>query len=375
MKQYERIIELDILRAIALLLVMGRHSGVPYAESKYVLLMLSPFKIWFALGWTGVDFFFVLSGFLVSGLIFREYQRHSTFDYLRFLIRRGLKIYPAFYFFIIFSSIVNILILSYYQNTIGIYYPSFKRLVTEILYVQNYYIGLWGHTWSLAVEEHFYLLLAALSAFLIRFNSRTHIFQSIPYLLFGIILCVSALRIYLTHCTDIPISELYRPSHLRFDSLFFGVLISYWYHFNYKNLKAFIKKHYRMIRAVSILMLVPCMIPQFTNHRYLNSIQLTLLFLSYGSVILLALFWEGKRKVKILNSLKFLATIGRHSYSIYLWHFAVALWLKTITNSNLSYLSYLTIYMIASISIGIFFSILLEQRVLKIRDFYFPSKT
>ena len=48
-------------------------------------------------GWVGVDLFFVLSGFLISGLLFQEYARHRRIDLRRFFLRRGLKIYPAFY--------------------------------------------------------------------------------------------------------------------------------------------------------------------------------------------------------------------------------------------------------------------------------------
>ena len=50
-------------------------------------------------GWTGVDLFFVLSGFLISGLLFSEYKKRHAIDFKRFFIRRGLKIYPAFYTF------------------------------------------------------------------------------------------------------------------------------------------------------------------------------------------------------------------------------------------------------------------------------------
>ena len=63
--------------------------------------VLRPFvQRWVNFGWVGVDLFFVLSGFLVSGLLFQEYQRHGKIRVGRFLIRRGFKIYPSFYVFI-----------------------------------------------------------------------------------------------------------------------------------------------------------------------------------------------------------------------------------------------------------------------------------
>jgi peptidoglycan/LPS O-acetylase OafA/YrhL len=71
---------LDVLRALAVLLVMGRHF--PY------------YALWGRVGWIGVDLFFVLSGFLISGLLFQEYKRTGMIDFWRFMFRRGLKIWP-----------------------------------------------------------------------------------------------------------------------------------------------------------------------------------------------------------------------------------------------------------------------------------------
>jgi peptidoglycan/LPS O-acetylase OafA/YrhL len=56
-------------------------------------------------GWIGVDLFFVLSGFLISGLLFNEYKARSSISFKRFFIRRGLKIYPAFYLFFYFLQV------------------------------------------------------------------------------------------------------------------------------------------------------------------------------------------------------------------------------------------------------------------------------
>src|SRR3990167_6747089 len=86
-----RLVQLDILRGIAVLLVLGRHIPMTQEPVRGFL------GWWMRAGWTGVDLFFVLSGFLVSGLLFQEYKRHGDIRLGRFFIRRGLKIYPAFY--------------------------------------------------------------------------------------------------------------------------------------------------------------------------------------------------------------------------------------------------------------------------------------
>src|SRR6188474_3449733 len=129
-KQNYRLRELDFLRGIAIVLVLMRHQ------------YLSGFTT--TMGWVGVDLFFVLSGFLVSGLLFREYLREGTVHVTRFLIRRGLKIYPAFYVFLLLSV--------WFGVTVRQAQIPPRLLVGEILFLQNYVGRLWPHTWSLAVE-------------------------------------------------------------------------------------------------------------------------------------------------------------------------------------------------------------------------------
>src|SRR6185295_15310789 len=86
---------LDVLRGVAVLLVLFRHFDTPPEELMHPVRAV---VMWLnRVGWIGVDLFFVLSGFLVSGLLFEEYERHGTLRVGRFLVRRGFKIYPGFY--------------------------------------------------------------------------------------------------------------------------------------------------------------------------------------------------------------------------------------------------------------------------------------
>src|ERR1043165_9870931 len=133
----KRSIELDILRALAILLVFGAHiMSLPDNLPRFVR---SFFIVWERCGWAGVDLFFVLSGFLVAGLLFKEFQLHGSIRPLNFLIRRGLKTYPAFYVFILVTLAVRFIRHDYWH----------RPLVHELLFVQNYQSGFWGHTWSL----------------------------------------------------------------------------------------------------------------------------------------------------------------------------------------------------------------------------------
>src|SRR6266511_858077 len=90
-----RVQQLDVLRGVAVVLVLGRHVELPATTVAPAVQAAATF--WYQIGWVAIDLFFVLSGFLISGLLFTEYQKHGTVRIGRFLIRRGFKIYPAFY--------------------------------------------------------------------------------------------------------------------------------------------------------------------------------------------------------------------------------------------------------------------------------------
>src|SRR5580692_5006904 len=98
---HSRLVGLDLLRFIVATIVLSAHAsgfgnaGKIFYETPGLLgkiLALMP-----SAGWEAVDVFFVLSGFLVSGLLFKEAGEHGTISIRRFLIRRGFKIYPAFW--------------------------------------------------------------------------------------------------------------------------------------------------------------------------------------------------------------------------------------------------------------------------------------
>lgn len=141
MPQNIRLRELDFLRGIAIILVLIRHSYI----NRFLVNM----------GWIGVDLFFVLSGYLVSGLLFKEYKRFGEINIKLFLIRRGLKIYPIFYITAIPYIFIKIL-----SNKF-----SLSHLLGDLFFLQNYVSNLgylYPAGWSLAIEEHFYLGIAGI---------------------------------------------------------------------------------------------------------------------------------------------------------------------------------------------------------------------
>ena len=152
-----REIDLDVVRGFAILLAMGWHLNGPRTGIAPVEILLTPGRMF---GWAGVDLFFVLSGFLVGRMIFKEYQRSAGFDYPRFLIRRIFRLWPLLYAFI-----AVMLSLSGKDKLLS--------LLKIALHIQNYpFLGKMKtapHTWSLAVEEQFYVLFA------IALDRKTHV--------------------------------------------------------------------------------------------------------------------------------------------------------------------------------------------------------
>jgi peptidoglycan/LPS O-acetylase OafA/YrhL len=201
---------LDILRCVAVVIVIVYHSG----DSKFFTRV----------GWTGVDLFFVLSGFLISGLLFSEYRERRAIGFKRFFIRRGLKIYPAFYMFLIITGVAAQLVFHAH--------PTLVQYLHEVFFIMNYEEGFWNHTWTLAVEEHFYIFLPVFLFIVMRFSSkRENPFRVIPWAAAAIALFCVASRAVSVYVGVPNFNMAYYASHNRMDALFFGVLIGYLYHF------------------------------------------------------------------------------------------------------------------------------------------------
>lgn len=153
----DRIAGLDGLRALSVIAVVLTHAGVYQWLQVSTLLPLMH-------GSTGVRVFFVLSGFLITRLMLQEHDRHGRVSYARFIMRRALRIFPLY---VLFLSIVTALWFA------GLWKGPGGGLAYAWAYAYNFapvrlYDPVLGHTWSLAVEEHFYVLwpfvLAAFAA-------------------------------------------------------------------------------------------------------------------------------------------------------------------------------------------------------------------
>jgi peptidoglycan/LPS O-acetylase OafA/YrhL len=354
----KRIPVLDFFRAIAIFFVMLLHAGVAASVTR--------------IGWVGVDLFFVLSGFLVSGLLFNEFKITGKIRPLYFLIRRGFKIYPLFYLVLLFH----------------ILYYSFKgislqpgHIVAEIFFFQNYRPGIMGISWSLAIEEHFYILLC-LTIFIAAKKNKIISSMAIPYGCALVCIFCLFLRIYTFQVNgyrSLFVNDF--PTHLRMDALAFGVLLSYWFHFGQNSFVTFFSKNKNWLLASSLCLFVPVFIWERETF-IINTVEYTFLYIGFGLWISLALAFSANKvaaakKSWLIDPYNFMVWVGRYSYAIYLCHFIIgpgaANWIRKNYWENLPDSLYLFIYLASDIAAGVILTKLVERPFLTIREKYFPD--
>lgn len=140
---------LDGLRALAILLVVGSHFFGAFWSS-HVRTALPPMAHFpfFELGWSGVDLFFVLSGYLIGKQLWRERLTTGTVKFKEFILRRGFRIWPLFYFVVTYFALF------------GPVHPT----RWDFLMVTNFarFTGGFDDAWSLATEEQFYIIVPLL---------------------------------------------------------------------------------------------------------------------------------------------------------------------------------------------------------------------
>ena len=355
---------IDCLRGLAVLSVILAHSVIPI-------------PIFFKAGWMGVDLFFVLSGFLISGLLFRDYQQHQSIDVKRFLVRRGFKIYPSFWLFLAVTWGISVL----RQETSTV---PLSAYIHELFFVQNYFSPVWVHTWSLAVEEHFYIFLPVFLVTLIRLSRNVRDpFRAIAWSALAISVACILSRAALILLPSVPHYNLaYRATHARMDSLFFGVLLGYLHHYHGESLKRTLQSTFtRVAIAVACLALL---LPGYfapRDHKAFGILAYSSAYFACGGILLLSIYVRRVLPQTLAKYLKpfgdALAFIGVYSYSIYLWHEAVREWPDLLAYGvfgvALPPVPYFLLYLALCLIMGITLSRSVEHPILRLRDRLFPE--
>jgi peptidoglycan/LPS O-acetylase OafA/YrhL len=346
---------LDVLRAISVALVIGHHYNAqpPGAWPEYVR---APFRAWVDGGWAGVQLFFVLSGFLVSGLLFREYEATGAVSVRRFLIRRWWKIYPPFAYLVLVYGLA--LVVSGEPNV-------WPRVLAELLFLQNYLPGLWGHTWSLAVEEHFYLLLACTVWWLVH---RRCGLAAVPRVVAGVCVAGLGLRV-LTWLMRPDFAALSHRTSLNLDGLAIGVGLAYLAYAHPERV-ARLRRWRAGFLIVGLALVAPVFVADVT-HPWFYTGNPTVLSIGASALVLAA--------ISSPTAPAWLVRIGISSYSIYLWHYAVRYWVVPqvglTPDTTHGYLLLLTVALGCSVLVGMGMERLIERPALQLRDRVWPRLT
>jgi len=213
-----RLPELDGLRGIAILLVWTGHYFVVPGKGIAAFLDGS----WFRLGWTGVDLFFVLSGFLIGGILLNV--RDSPRYFQTFYARRFFRIIPLYFAWIVLYMVVATLGSRCVSLVVGTIQPVDLSILSHFLFLQNFRniltstVSFWwlSATWSLAVEEQFYLV----SPWVVRFLSK----RALTLFLVLVTVAAPLLRWFIGSQGDSGPWLAYRLMPCRADSLAIGML-------------------------------------------------------------------------------------------------------------------------------------------------------
>lgn len=300
---------LDGIRAFAVISVMLFHF---YPQSILTI------------GWAGVDLFFVLSGFLITNILIKNKEKDNYFK--SFYMRRVIRIFPIYYLVVIPMLLINIALLHVKDWTnIGsylIYFQNFAAVKSDYLF------GL-AHTWSLAIEEQFYLFFP----FIIRLFSIKVSFR------ITILLILLAIAIRFFSAMQFP-ETIYLQSTLiftRMDSLLLGALLPL-----FVNLYNITKK--RMNFILNIIMIISGLFIVLSISNYsITSIKensLSTLFADYGNPNLHTIY--GHLKFTFL-AVFFLAIIGKIAYAT-----------SSFANKLIHWLNYRPLAYIGKISYGIY---------------------
>ena len=285
---------IQFLRAISVLLVFFYHLKLKY----------------FQYGFIGVDIFFVISGYVITSKIYNEYYKFKTFNFFEFYKRRFQRIYPVLLFIFSLSFIFIILFqpldlflanLSVYSATVfGI--SNLYYLFSTKDYFDTVFDDPLAHSWSLGVEEQFYLLFPILFILILKFIKKIN--RSIIFIFFILIVGLIFTYIFSNNTKLIFYSPLFRFWEFLFGSITLLII---------KKLKI-----NNFLTSISAFLLIIIII--FNGNLFHNVVMIFLIsFLSSCFILLYSENTYGK----ILFENKILIFIGNISYSLYLWHLPI----------------------------------------------------
>ncbi|MDL0088303.1 acyltransferase family protein [Campylobacter gastrosuis] len=322
---------LDGLRGVAILLVLLFHIWPEY----------------FSFGYVGVDIFFVLSGFLITQIIYTKLES-NTFSFKEFYRNRIRRIFPALIIVLLFTILIGYIFLlpfelkelGFHIKSSAFFYENF-RLIKEV--------GYWDeasqlkpllHFWSLSIEEQFYLLWPTIVFVLYKYRLKLEVWHGL--------LIVFAILILLSFFLDI--NKFYHTISRSFELVLGGIFFVF--SCKFKNLTERISNYKIYLYVVFLLSILYSF--NNTNFNFLNTFCVAI------STSFLILYLSFFPKTTLLNN-KFLIFFGLISFPLYLWHYVIISY-GHIFGINVSFYGILIIFVSVILSFLVYYFIEIQAR-------------
>jgi peptidoglycan/LPS O-acetylase OafA/YrhL len=318
---------LDGLRGVAVLAVFAYHG---------VVLATGEAAAFPALGVVGVGIFFTLSGFLITSLLLDDREQSGRIRFGRFWGRRARRLLPAVVTLVIIELLVSLFVP-------GFVHPA--SAAATLLYVQNWFTGVGGgsldglqHTWSLAIEEQFYLVWPFVVAALARFGWRV---------LAGVALLGAAASCVWREVLwgQVDAWRIYAGTDTKADGLLIGCALAV----------AIRQMRQERSRTAFVLagLVVLALTTQMTDHDY-HVIAPLLTALATAAILFGASQGQGFRPFEV----RWLRWMGQRSYGLYLWHIPV---LELVERSGVNMAYGLPMYVCGSLALTVLSWRFIEQ--------------
>jgi peptidoglycan/LPS O-acetylase OafA/YrhL len=341
---------LDGLRAISILIVLAAH---------FIDARLFP-------GGLGVYLFFVISGFLITRLLFVEYDTTRAISIPLFYLRRIIRLYPVI---IAFTTCVILLDMAL-QRPYNLLEPA-----SGLGYFANY-LNVWldangmgrempfGPFWSLSVEEHFYILFPLVFVLLRGDPARLMwVLAGLCVACLGLRVGVAAIRPDYLH-TDI----FYVESQYRLDSIAYGVILALACQMQAG--RRFLRRiAHPVIACAALAVVVACVAVRDPWFR--ETFRYTLLGCAADVLVAAVLFGDRSRLVQRLLNTSVLIWIGRLSYSLYIWHEGVS---SFMPRAGWAHWQGTVLTLLATFAVAVASYYAVEQPFLRLRRYLRPSR-